>query len=239
MQAAMPMFRRALPWAMKWGANKAFGVLKRRVFKKRKFEKKVRKAIGYNPEFKYLDTKAATFYTPQDANGALHYCLVCLNEVGQGTDYDERIGRSLVGKWIQVHIIFRPPTTAANCDWMRVVLFYDKTPSAALPTTTAIVDQTVTTDSAMAFKKLSSTGPRFRIVYDWLSPCLQIGSENPSITINYKIPQKWDRSTYNTDATAIPITGGWFLMVTSLAQTGAAATSADYYYTSRFAFNEE
>jgi len=52
--------------------------------------------------------------------------ITCVNSVAEGTEFNQRNGRTIMGKYIQIDLLVYPPTTSNDFDQVQWALVCDK-----------------------------------------------------------------------------------------------------------------
>lgn len=222
----------AKPLALRFLKSKVRGIFRsRRVFKRRRFTKAVKKAIGYKPEFNYLDTSSGVV-------PAIGGTVIALNTIAQGTNYNQRIGQSILGKYISCLLWIVPPTGATVSDIVKVCLVYDKCPNGTTAGYADIFDAGGS-GPAMQQKQMAKYADRFTIVQTYLARVAQ----GPPVmeeffNLKFEIPEAKGKAMFASAAAATPTSGGYYLTLGSQNNTGGAAGSANVYYNCRYAWYE-
>lgn len=203
----------------------------RRVFKRRRFTKAVKKAIGYKPEYSYLDY----------VNGSVISAagdVICINQISQGTTTAQRIGNSVMCQYIDITAKMMAPTGTNNFDWFRVSLVYDKCPNGTTPAYNVIFNVPGASYEA-AMKNISGNADRFHIC------CSEEGYVadgspvvNHLVKLKFKPKEYVAKCMYNSTGAATPNSGGYYVCFASYRNTGVAATAAAYELAARFAWYE-
>lgn len=184
------------------------------------------------PEIHYVDTAGALAVIP--AGSAIIRCA----EVAQGDDFNNRTGRIIVGKYLQLNIQLAPPTGAGNMDYVQIVVVVDKQPDAAGPIYNDIFD-TLVAPVGQCFRNLKTNSSRFKILTSF-HVAMANGAGGVPVVLQkmVKIPLALSRQVYSSTAATYPETNAYYIVVASFVNSGAAATAASYSYAARFAFHE-
>lgn len=183
---------------------------------------------GIKPELKYLDGTQSS----HAANGTY-----VINEVAEGTDYSERVGRLIHGRYVQLDIMCTAPTGNTNPDSGIVHLVLDKQPNNTWPGYTDIFD-TTTIAAGQAFRLLSKNSERFKILKTWM-----IGPIDHTCDLQHSRVRSYlmlrgaaCSSRYLSNLAAIPESGSLLVAFASYTATGDAATQITFNLAYRFAF---
>jgi len=186
------------------------------------------------PELKYSETSGGV-----TSPNALGY-VQCLNAaIAQGTDYNQRVGREVVGKYIELDLVFHPPTTAGNYDFATVSLVYDTEPNGGVASYGAIFDGVILSglSSCQWFKNMQASKGRFRIVRTIRTQMIANDNEQARrYYINYNIPAMFNKTTYVAAAAGTPAKGAWLLAISSYRQTASSETGFFAATGARFAY---
>lgn len=180
-------------------------------------------------EMKYFDVVVAAL-TAVAAGGS----VASLNSIAEGSDYNNRVGRRLVPKYVQLNYYMSATT---NLDVVKISLVWDSQPNASLATYNTIFN-VATSSPALALRNVDNSVSRFKILWD--EEILVAGgvTDNDNVTgqkfINLSRMQAVE---YSGAAAAVPYTGALYLCLGSYTNSGAAG-SATCAYTARFAFND-
>lgn len=161
----------------------------------------------------------------------------CINSVAEGTDYTNRLGRKLNGRYIQIDAYFSPPTTNPNLDTCLLNIVYDRQPNNATAGYSDIFD-TTTVPIGLMFRQLAKNQERFKIVRTWVVGPMNQNTPTSGARIRsyYAIPKSKSQCRYIGTAATVPETGAWLVTVASFANTAAAATACTATIACRFAF---
>lgn len=195
----------------------------------------LKRAIMKTAETKESDTYATT----QNAVGG--YTIV-LNQIAEGTDYTQRIGRHITPKGCNVDAYITLNSTVGLEDAGMVALVWDFQPNAGGATYANIFD-TTSANPGQAFKFTGANADRFKIL--WIEHFVVQSSEatvNPGNFQNVKWRKYYDlkhlpRCEYNSTGSASPQTGALLLCFGSALNTGTAGSAA-LTYNARFTFTD-
>lgn len=178
-----------------------------------------------NPEFKMIDVDATA--TPSTTAS-----LVLLNGCVQGSDFDERIGRSIKMKSIQFDMIISKNASATVQQYVRVMLVLDKDPKATAPTFQEIVQ--LTTSPIVSPRNLTYR-KRIVILKDFVV-CLGINSSDAQKRSYYrKLDSHTIYNSSNVGTIADIAENSLYLVLVSDATTNLP--SVTYYHRLRFLDN--
>lgn len=121
-----------------------------------------RQAKGLRPELKFFDTAFAD--TDIDEAGVI---FPSMNLVAQGTDENERIGRSITIKKIMLRGMIYHSTVAAlaSASCLRLIVYLDKQCNGAAAVSTDILEDGTATNNIVSFRNLANS-KRFQILFD-------------------------------------------------------------------------
>lgn len=185
---------------------------------------------GYlTPETHYLDTSYAGVIP---TNGH----IFSVNAIAEGNEYNTRTGRTIGGRYLQYDIYIIPPTTSGLFDTGQFMVVLDKAGASNVPTVADVLDTSVC-GYGMQFRNIAKNIDRFKILkmIRW-----KVQNGSPDITYRctglVKLKGKIARATFGGTTATIPLTNALYVMNVSLNNTAAAATSAAYYLSARYAF---
>lgn len=184
-------------------------------------------------EVKYLDY--STTYPTAIAVGGN---AVCLNQIAEGDDYNQRDGRMIFGKYVQVDCMIHAPSTSGN-DWGFAAIVIDLQSNLAAPNFSDVFNAPAGNLGA-SFKNLASSQERFKII-KFQTWHVEYGSPDNNVRIRWfvKIPVACSRSRYNGTIAAIPGSNACYFVIASSQNTGSTvANGAGLALTTRFAFND-
>lgn len=141
--------------------------------------------------------------------------VVVLNFIGEGDDANNRNGRKITTRAIDVK--YRYLSTSANAlSSAQVALVYDATPAASVATYATIFD-TSSASAGISFKNTLNNKDRFKVF--WMD---ELPESNGSDSTNGYTHRKrhytslkhfeaFQRTGYGATAASTPNTGGWYL----------------------------
>lgn len=219
---------------------------KRRVAKKNKGKKKVPnnkqlsrriKKLEHSEELKYDDDyDAATVYNNSS--------FLLLNNIGQGDDYNQRIGEEIVSKFLNIK--FRIGRTASiDAITYRVMVFWDLQANGAAPTlytstslTTGLLDNSLVSIPSMVPHNYR-TKDRYHILFDKT----YVNNAESSATIkwmqinkNFKLGGA--KVKYGTSGNSIAAIASRALYFFCMAHTSSATDTTDFRVATRFWFTD-
>lgn len=186
-------------------------------------------------EIKYFDLNAASAECPA-ANGT----ITTIFAPAEGTEFDERVGRMVTVKYIQVSVIFAPPTNAATVDYGGFAIIRDDGNSGTAPNFNEVFDASGANTYAM-FRNIRDKGYRCQIlVSKQMGPCHQTNQDNPNCIFKtiVHIPRHLSVSKFNSAASSNPVVGAYYLGLVTLNNTGAAASSGVFTVQTRVAYTD-
>ena len=196
---------------------------------KYKSYKKASRVSRRLPELKEFST---TFSSSIPAAGGT---VLCLNQVPQGTDIGNRIGRHLSPQNCDFNFLVLPGTGAAAgpafMDAMYIALVWDRQPDGLLALYNNVFDTSSATP-ALAFKDTAAYRERFTIIWEErVSVQQQTGTLVPNFSPNYgrkfcDLSKRFKDTEYYGAVTSIPSTGGLLLCYASYSNTGAASSAS-------------
>lgn len=203
-------------------------------YRARKKKAAILRAYAMRPELKYVDQNARSL-SVVGVNGE----VICLNSIGEGTEYNQRIGRLVHGRYIQMDIYATAPTDSSYQDSVTVALVYDRQPNNSTAAYNQVFDTSVIA-IGQGFKQIALNSDRFRIVRTWTTGVLDHASsmDRARIRTFYKIPRAYNLTRYIGSGSGVPQTGAWLVVVASIANTASAVSSASVQITCRYAFND-
>lgn len=90
--------------------------------------------------------------------------LACINQIAEGSDFNQRIGRNVRHKYVQFDIFAEPAAAVQTMVTWHLVL--DRQPNGAVPAITAVFDNSAIS-LPFAFKNIGTNQNRFRILKSW------------------------------------------------------------------------
>lgn len=199
------------------------------------FAKKVRAVV--NPELKEFafDWNQA----PPAAGGSIQ----CINQIAQGTDMTNRIGRHVDMKSLEIIYFVVSPTTAYY-DLLTWWLVYDRQPDGNLPNVGDILDLTPGQPTVLSFMNTRSNRDRFTLLrtetaFASNSVASQRGTGQQSnffqkIHVNLKDTD----CEFNGTATTYPNSGALYLVFASLTNSGTASADASISFNTKLIFTD-
>jgi len=188
--------------------------------------------IACRPETKYFDVALAA--TAAAAGGQ----VVNLNNFGEGTEYNSRIGRVVANAYIQYQLNIYPPSTSGLMDEVQWAIVFDKQGDSNQPTYAQIFDQNVH-HIAMEFRNISQFAQRFKILK---MGRVKVANGTPDLQLVQhgfiKMPPSCIRSLYGGSGSVIPETGGLFFVFASYNNTATSAGSASVAGSFRVAYHD-
>lgn len=172
-----------------------------------------------------------TSVTPVTQTGT----VVLLNSVAEGDDVNNRIGRKVNVK--QIDIMYHLVSTAI--DSAQVALVYDSQPNASNATYSQIFDLTASNPAGMAFKNTATFNKRFKVFWMDQQPDSD-GSADPTNYIDrkrhfIKVPEAFQQVKYAGTTATTPNTGAWYLVFGAVNNT---TTTMNIRYTCKFQYTD-
>lgn len=131
-----------------------------RTKKYRKYTKKVYKSIPKDQEFKTIDLIGET----SSCNTTGEFTL--LNALARGTDYDERVGRQVTVKSIQIKGVIQATPETGTDQLQRVMIFVDNDTDGAPPTGADLIQGFNNAFEDVYNPRNLNNRDRFRVLYD-------------------------------------------------------------------------
>lgn len=222
----MPGFKRSKD-GMQGGGGKRVKMTVRKPTVKQVVEKILRRKTELKEVTNYYTGTLATA-------GAV---LGAINIPSEGSDYNNRIGRHIMGKQIQADIYASVAAGAANAlsaDNVMFALIYDRDPENAVPSFGTIFDTSGSITAGLAFKNTFTDSDRFRIV--WIEQAA-INSNGPSSFHKrhfFSIPEFMSKSEFSNTTTAIQ-SGAYYV---ALACTTVGGTAVSYQVNLKYQFTD-
>lgn len=158
-----------------------------------------------------------------------------LNNIAEGLDINNRVGRTVCSKNILIDYYITPPTTASLIDSGFAALVYDSQSNSTAATFGNIFDISVAPPGLSFKNTLSGTDKRFRVC--WIEHySVQSGGNS------FKVRKFWKcqdgKVEFNTSASAIAITGAYYLLFGSTNNTGSGLSSASITYNAKYQYTD-
>lgn len=224
-----------LPWAAKtlgsYVARRGLGYMfnrfssARRPLVRRQFKRRFTQfsRVRPAPEVKYLDSTRAAGVPA--VNGDVNI----LNQIAEGDEYNNRTGRTIQMKMVQIDIYITPPTSNAMIDTGLVALVYDRQSYGSGAVYSDIWD-TAAGLFGQQFKNIKSNGNRFVILWSMVVGPAETQTSFQHIRIRKRvlIPWKYSIVRFGGTSAAVPETGALYLTVCSSVNTATATTCFGY-----------
>lgn len=131
-----------------------------------------------NVEYKVFDTP---FSFPVPSTGT----VICLTSVIEGSDYDQRNGRSILAKSIYGRMN-TTINTSATASTLRIITFIDTMNQGAIP---AVTELLATASYLAPLQLANESGTRFKVLRDKTHTVSNQGTQTVSKTIYHKLHQ--------------------------------------------------
>lgn len=201
-------------------------------------QKNIQRTV-FNTLSRQAESKEAnTIITSANLTGGY---IQVLNNITEGTDYTQRIGRHISPRNIQVDYQILNPSS--QMDYGQVALVWDKSPDGGAATFNQIFDIT-SANPGNAFKNTSLYKDRFRIL--WVDR-FQLQSEATSVLGNfestrhskfYKLPSKFYKCEYLSSGSSVPATGALYICMGSFLNGNGGLNGATLTANCRFTFTD-
>lgn len=192
----------------------------------------VKRILDKRVEQKFIDT------TTNITLSATSY-VQTLNVIGEGTDYNTRIGRHIAAKAIMIDITFLPGTVAnvaSNADYGIIALVWDKQPNGAVATYANIFSG----PTAQPFPNMNNSD-RFKILKlenFYIQPKFDAAGSLESPSFQEPAKRRWYVPLRDMDveygSSTTPTTGSVYLCVGGT----APSSPSQFYYNARFLFTD-
>lgn len=177
-----------------------------------------------------------------------------VNQVPQGTNYNQRIGNHIRAKYLRINWIAWAPTSTYPFDDLRMIVVWDTSPNGTTgpqvynPTANSastILDNTAA--PIIAFKNTGLAGDRFLILKD---ERMTAQSQNPGVTSSNNnqfdtgrygtcyIPLRGQDMEYNTTTGGIPTTGGLYICWVSANNYSTSSQNGQFVFSSKLVFTD-
>lgn len=194
----------------------------------------VRRIIERTAEAKELYTSDST--EPVTTTGA----VVCINQIAQGDDINNRTGKSIKTK--QIDIQYRVASQTSNVNGVaQVALVHDSQPNGTNATYSQIFDSS-NVNAGMCFRNTANFADRFKIY--WCDQLPETETDDVATNgythrgrkfISLKIDDKRAEVRYGGTTAATPNTGAWYLIFGDGVNT---TTNCTIQYTCKFQFTD-
>lgn len=197
----------------------------------------VRRAIMKTAETKEITNSQAA------AQVTLGGQVFLLNNIAEGTEINQRVGRHITPKGCDVQV--QVTTAGANLvDGTYVALVWDKQPDNTTPAYNVIFDTASSATLSMGFKNTLQYRDRFQILWEERS----IITDNGVAAAGLDFENIWYRKyhelvsgdhkcEYLSNAAVTPSVGGLYLCVITIGQV-AGPTNVTFAYTSKFTYTD-
>lgn len=186
-----------------------------------------------NPELK----EAASITSGVPAAGG---SVACINQIAQGTDIINRVGRHIHAVSFKYNYQFYPPTGGANSDYISFWIVWDKQPNNAVPAFATVMD--LSGAPSLNLAHINTLLNRERFVLLRQHTCfLASGTQSQSEAITGKGYIRLDKLgvvEFNGSATGVPNTGAFHILSATRQNTGVAATAATFEVFGQFMFRD-
>ena len=180
--------------------------------------------------------------------------LYIVNQVPQGTNYNQRIGNHIRAKYIRINwVAWAPPTVNTNDD-IRMLVVWDTQPNgtagavlyqAGGTTANGILDNFAA--PVVAFKNTALAGDRFIILKDYRfsvqsnTPAVTTSNNNNFDTRRYGdcyIDLRGQDIEYNTTTGGIPTTGALYVCWCSANNNATSGQNGQFTFNSKMTFTD-
>jgi hypothetical protein len=165
----------------------------------------------------------------------------CLNIIAAGTDYDERINRSIEAEYIDLTVACTPPADAVY-DAGRVLVVWDSASLGAVATISEILDSAVIAPLYLEPINLTVMANRFTVLLDHRFPFMRgltgDSTYNTSLSRRIKIPKKCKRCLYGTTASDEPTQGALLIVLCGYNNSATANNNIVMTYSSVLRFKD-
>lgn len=207
-------------------------VMRQRTYKKRTSFSKTGSSFklpSKMPELKEFVTYGANF-----AFGSPAGIIVQLNNIVAGTDYNQRIGRHMYMKSIDINLLLNPAVTS-NTEFSLFALVHDRQTNGIAPIFSDIYDISIVTNGALAFKNTRRFTDRFTIL--WEERSVTQGAtgnyENTYWRKHIPIRTELKEVEYENATASLPAHGALYLVAIN---TSVAGTPPTISYGSKLTF---
>jgi len=180
--------------------------------------------------------------------------LYIINQIPQGTNFNQRIGNHVRAKALQLRYIVWPPSTQTFSDDVRMIIVWDTQPNG---TAGAITYSSTTNNAntildnggppAIAFKNTGLAGDRFIILKDEMISVQNNGAFNTTLQQSNYDSKRYGKVyldlrnqdiEYNTQTGGIPTTGALYVCWVSANNLGTATQNAQFTFLSKLTFTD-
>lgn len=198
----------------------------------KKLKKVIDQEITKHSDVKELSTYASAASTTSGT-------VVVLNSIAEGDEYNQRTGRKIVTK--DIDIMYRYYSAAANGPGSgQVCLVYDRQPDGATPSYGTIFDTNNSLNAGLVFRNTIGYAERFKIYkFDQLPESR--GSADPTNgwldrVRHFVVPKDEHRVTrYGLSTASTPNTGAWYF---TYADTANSTTNATINYGIKYRYTD-
>lgn len=139
--------------------------------------------------------------------------VVCINQIAEGDDYNNRTGRKI--QTVGIDVMYAYKTSSGSLSTAQVALVYDSQPDGTTATYNTIFD--LAYNAGMAFKNTFTNGERFKIF--WMTQLPESDSSDSGTGwlhrkrrfISTKQIGKHGDVKFPGTTAAVPQTGAWYL----------------------------
>jgi len=180
--------------------------------------------------------------------------LYIVNQIPQGTNYNQRIGNHIRAKSIQIRYVAWSPPSVNNSDDLRMIVVWDTQPNgtagAQIYNATANSANTILDNTAppvTAFKNTGLAGDRFIILKDQYmtvqatEPVTTVDQNNNFDTRRYGkcyIDLRGQDVEYNTTTGGIPTTGALYVCWVSANNSSTSTQNAQFSFNAKTTFTD-
>lgn len=204
--------------------------------------------IKTKPELKEWQFASGLNYIVQSGN------LYIVNQIPQGTNYNNRIGNHVRAKYLRINYICWVPTSINTYDDVRIIVVWDTQPNGAAnaqiysaggTTANSILDNFAA--PIVAFKNTALAGDRFIILRDQQ---LTVQSTTAAVTTSNNnqfdtrrfssmyIDLRGQDMEFNTTTGGIPTTGAIYVCLVSANNSATQAQNAQFVFNSKLMFTD-
>ena len=204
--------------------------------------------IKTKPELKEWQYNSGLNYIVNSGN------LYIVNQVPQGTNYNNRIGNHIRAKYLRVNYICWVPTSTNTYDDVRILVVWDTQPNgtagAQIYTNTGSTANSILDNFAapiIAFKNTGLAGDRFIILRDQqltvqsTTAAVTTSNDNQFDTRRFAsmyIDLRGQDMEYNTTTGGIPTTGAIYVCLVSANNSNTQTQNAQFVFNSKLCFTD-
>jgi len=172
--------------------------------------------------------------------------IISLNNIGQGSDTGQRIGRAVKGGRLYYNGVILGASASGLIDYLRVILIYDSQSNGASPSYGDFLESGAGGNIVTMIKNTKGYPKRFTFLRDMVIPVQNQSSggscngdkEDQAFSGSIDL-SRYAQTRYSGASATVPLNGHVFLYVASYQNTGVVTTSAGVYANFKYTYSDD